>query len=362
VKQHLANKKAAHVQKAHNHELNEQNQQFSALELQKRAAARDLQKTQGELMQTRADAAAKATEDERQGFRDEADARFQRRQEQRAAAQPQAEVTPAEQAHSNGDALATEAGTSATAAAEAASPTALAGQPAASPARAPGGEQQAFAGSGPLQAAEALVAAPFAAAGRAESPGLSGPAAAVQPSALQEHARPAPTPQEAAQEAVARAFGLAPGQRIEHAAGGGHDIVVDSHGHEVQGARVYGEEFRAQQRQEQPGSASGSADGHAQEAVVEVQVSAAPGQRPRKGQTDARRGIVSGLGGGTGMLGSGLADARHEIGVGAAAARKRITANIPGKNENPLVATLASPWLWASVFVLIAAFFLAAFI
>jgi hypothetical protein len=165
---------------------------------------------------------------------------------------------------------------------------------------------------------------------------------------------------------VAEAYELQDGEHVVHAAGGGHNIVVDKHGHEVEGAMQYADEFKFQQRQEQA-RAGAFDDDEATEEEATPEAALDPQQMQERAQAaqQQRRRTGAGVNYGANIvtgLTSGLPNAAHEISAGMSDARKRLTANIPNKNANPVVATLASPWLWASVFVLLAAFFAAAFI
>ncbi|HSX00466.1 MAG TPA: hypothetical protein VLH38_05510 [Patescibacteria group bacterium] len=142
-----------------------------------------------------------------------------------------------------------------------------------------------------------------------------------------------------------KAYEVQHGQHVEHATGGGHNIIVDKHGHEVQNSIEYGEEFQFQRRQEQA-RASASDDNSNNEDGEDV--SSAPPSPPP--------GYAPAL-----SLESGQVDPAHSLPVGipSPTVRQHLLAS---KNSNPIVATIASPWLWAALVVLLLAFFVAAFI
>jgi hypothetical protein len=129
----------------------------------------------------------------------------------------------------------------------------------------------------------------------------------------------------------------------------------------------YADEFKFQQRQEQARAGAFDDDESDDEGAAPQEAALDPAQQQPHAIAAQQQRRRSGAGVNYGAnivtgLASGLPNAAHEIGTGMSDARKRLTANIPSKNENPVVATLASPWLWASVFVLLAAFFIAAFV
>jgi hypothetical protein len=338
IKQHLANKKMERVQKEHRQEVGQLGDQMDSLRLRQQNMQRQIRTGEGQLQETQAAQRVQAAEQQRQ----------QTRTGQQAPA-PAAEAAPQQEFQARAE-QATPGLTAAEVAA--AVPFAAAAE---MPLQQTGGNAEASVASGARsQSAETPVDRVFT----SEAPTAQ---AAAEAAARQE--RTAQTPHQAAQEMVAQAYDLQAGEHIEHAAGGGHNIVVDKHGHEVHDAIVYGDEFQFQKRQEQARAGAYTDEDEDQEQAAAAEAQTAPDQqRRRPGQTNPRRGIVSGLNGPMAVIGSGLADVTHEIGAGPNAIRKRIMANVPSKAQNPVVATFASPWLWASVFVLLAAFFVAAFI
>jgi hypothetical protein len=330
VKQHFANKKLRAQEAAHTKVTEAQGQKIDTLEYNQYHADQKLKRTEGNLQttqneQAKAQRAAAAAESARLN-------QAQHARAEQAAAQSRAGSAP-EQA----------AGMPLTAAEQAVPFAAMA----ANRAPAPAAEQRPFAAPSmetPLQHAAAEI--PFGAAAAAQPSAEGRPsgqpfAAETAPKAVPAAERPPQTAHETAQELVAQAYNLQPGQHIEHATGGGHNIIVDKHGHEVQNAMEYGEEFQFQRRQEQLRSGAFANDSS---------------QGGQGASQDYSNGIITGLG-----IGSGQVNSDHDLPSGAlpTSIRKRLQS---GKRENPIVATVASPWLWASMIVLIIAFFIAAFI
>jgi hypothetical protein len=332
VKQHLANKKMRLQEAAHTKVTEAQGKQIDTLQYNQYHTEQQLKRTENNLQTTQAEQAqtqraAQAAES----------ARLNQEQRDRfvaAAAAREANRNPMpEQAAANIPLTA--------AGAEQAFPQPLM-QEARPAAPAPASYET------PLQYAAAAAEMPFAAAAAGNRPAGAENRPATAPFAGEAAPKPvaeqAPkTPQETAQELVDRAYNLQSGQHIEHATGGGHNIIVDKHGHEVQNAIEYGEEFHAQRRQEQ----------------LKVDVFATDNNGQNAAAHDySDNGIITGLGP---SLGSGQIGVSHELPAGQmpVSPRQRLQA---GRRDNPVVATVTSPWLWASLLVLLAAFFIAAFI
>ncbi|HSX34493.1 MAG TPA: hypothetical protein VLF62_02505, partial [Candidatus Saccharimonadales bacterium] len=357
VKQHLANKQLKRVNEAHNKAAEAQQEKVDTLTYNQHHMGQRLKRTEGQLRETEAAVTAQAT----RAAEDTAIARqHQERMERAIAETPAAVAAPAPQL------------------AERPAPApvqerAFTEQPVRSASEQPlAAERPRPAANAmesmPLQYAAAAAETPFAAASVASAAGAAergAPAAfaaeAQKPAPAPE--RPPQTPEEAAAALVEQAYNLQSGQHVEHAAGGGHNIIVDKHGHEVQDAMVYGDEFKFQQRQEQ--ARAGAFDNDDDDTNANKQ------QRPAEQQHTYNTGIITGLGGGGGGTSGYPAGPQYGAGDPHTNA-KRLPLGIPksvspqhllrAKNQNPLVATVASPWVWASVIVLIVAFFVAAFI
>jgi hypothetical protein len=362
IKQHLANRKLARVQNEHRQEVAGQNERIDSLQVRQQNMQREIRTGEGQLQEARANQLKAADERAREQARAEQAARI-------AGGGAPAAERPAPGAPSVEMPLQAAAST-----VEQSQPQSPAEQAAAA---SPAAEQSVVAGPRsaaemPLSQTGGGVEAAFAAAGGAlgfaETPfdrafSNETPAAAAAEEAAERAVR---TPHEAAQDAVAQAYELQNGEHVIHAAGGGHNIVVDKHGNEVEGAMQYADEFKFQQRQEQA-RAGAFDDDESEDENALPEAALDPQQLQERAQLAQQQRRRSGAGVNYGAnivtgLASGLPNAAHEIGNGMSDARKRLTANIPSKNQNPVVATLASPWLWASVFVLLAAFFVAAFI
>ncbi|HEX7963382.1 MAG TPA: hypothetical protein VF466_02220 [Candidatus Saccharimonadales bacterium] len=322
VKQHLANKKMARQEAVHQRATEKQNEQIHTLEYNQYHTEQKLKRTQAELQENQTQQAARAARAE---------------QAAKLTQQQQAErpVLPAAEA----PAAAVAAGPAAERQPETAPPRA-AQQLRETPLDRPPAYET------PLQYAAAAAELPFA--GRSATGETRGTApfiAEARPNAAPAAERAPQTPEQAAQEAVAKAYELQPGQHIERAAGGGHDIVVDRHGHEVHGAVDYKGEFQSQLRRNQ----------------VNEDVFAATNDNNRPTPNPYDGGIITGLkdaGAGLGYdpaAAGQAASGKYSVGQ----ARQRLQR---GKKQNPVIATMASPWLWASVIVLLVAFFVAAFI
>lgn len=295
VKQHLANKKLRAQQAAHEQAIASQSEHIGNLEYNQYHTQAQLKRTEGQLQQVQAEqaqAGAAAVTMESARLNQEQHERWQRQAAGTAGELPLAPPLETPLQH-------------------------------ASVVEAP------FAG--PLSRAPAAQERPSATAA------FSAEAQKARPRAE----RPPQTPEEAAQAAVEQAYNLQQGQHIEHATGGGHNIIVDKHGHEVQNAMAYGEEFHAQRRQEQ----------------LKADLFATDDQhQPRRpaAQGYATNGIITGLA-------SGQMDADHGLPSGQLPppGRQRL---MPGRKNNPFVASVTSPWLWAALIVLLLAFFVAALI
>jgi hypothetical protein len=354
VKQHLANKKLERVNQEHQKATEAQQEKVDTLNRNQYHMGQRLNRTEAQLRETETAATQQAART--------AEAQSIARQHQERAERAVAEAPLAA-------AAAVEAGRVAERVAEATAPEHTAEAPAPvytaeQPVRQVAERPQVpnRMESTPLQYAAATAETPFAAASAATATGAAERAPAPFAAEAQKVApaaeRPPKTAQEQAAELVEEAYKLQAGEHVERATGGGHDIIVDKHGHEVQGAKVYGEEFKFQQRQEQMRAGVFSDDDDNNK------------QRPAEQQQAYDAGIVTGISGGGGHT-SGYPG----IGYSSAPvppAAKRLPLGIPqsvnpqhllrAKNQNPMVATIASPWLWASVIVLIVAFFIAAFV
>lgn len=331
IKQHLANKKMARQEAAHQQATEKQNEQIHTLEYNQYHTEQKLKRTQTELQENQTQQAARAA-------RAEQAAKLTRQQldrtERVAAERP---VLPAAEA----PAVAVVAGPAAERQPETAPPRATQQLRETPLDRRPTYET-------PLQYAAAAAELPFAgpgATGGGEARGTAPFIAEAKPNAAPAAERAPQTPEQAAQEAVAKAYELQHGQHVERAAGGGHDIVVDKHGHEVHGAVDYKGEFQSQLRRNQ----------------VNEDVFAATdnSNRPTHNPYDASiitglKDAGAGLGYDPGVAGQ-AASGKYSVGQ----ARQRLQRS---KKQNPVVATMTSPWLWASVIVLLVAFFVAAFI
>jgi len=339
VKQHLANKKMQKMNQEHQKASEAQQGQIDTLATTQHHMGERLKQTEGRLQE----AATAATQQAARTAEAQATAREQQERMERAAAEaPLAAPAGGEQP------AATEARAAETAP-----------QRQATPAQESAVVQPNRMESTPLQYAAAAAEIPFAAAAAAGAGNVAErvpvPFAAEAQKTTSTPERSPKTPAEEAAELVEQAYRLQSGEHVEHATGGGHNIIVDSHGHEVQGAMTYGEEFKFQQRQEQvrPGAFNNTDDAS-----------------KRQAQQSYDTGIITGLGGAAG--GNPLAGDNPQLDSGSIGSNKRLPLGIPksvnpqhllrAKNQNPLVATVASPWLWASVIVLVVAFFLAAFI
>ncbi len=144
-----------------------------------------------------------------------------------------------------------------------------------------------------------------------------------------------------AQELVAQAYDLQPGQRVKRSEW--HSVVVDSHGHEVQGAIEYGEEYHHQRRQEQGRAAA--AGGTAAQA---------------QGGSAGYQGMSGGVSPLPGLP-SGQADFAHELPMSQQSPvdpQHRLQAS----SRNPVASVSAGRLLWIALAVLLIAFFLSAFL
>jgi|GEM_PF-4351975 len=191
-----------------------------------------------------------------------------------------------------------------------------------------------------------LIEAPLQQSGVAETIYTARPMGEATSANHQRVAEIIPEPETAPQtttEADAKAYELQSGQHIEHAAGGGHNIVVDKHGHEVQNAIEYGEEFQFQRRQEQARATAASTSSNSPADTTST-----------IGGNAQEYSLVTGLD-------SGQADLSHSLPSGPSSPTTRQHL-LNSKHDNPIVATVASPWLWAALVVLLLAFFAAAFI
>jgi hypothetical protein len=334
VKQHLANKKMQKMNQEHQKAAEAQQQEVDSLKYQQHDMGLRLKQTEGRLQEAEATATRQAT----------------RAAEAQTAEAPLVAPAAVESVVPGGQVAAR--------AAEAVAPQRAAEQQAAPVQESAPIDRPNRMESTPLQYAAAAAEIPFAAASAAAAAGAAerapAPFAVEAQKAAPVAERPPKTPAEEAAALVEQAYQLQSGEHIEHATGGGHNIIVDSHGHEVQGAMVYGEEFKFQQRQEQvrAGAFDNSDDA-----------------RKRQADNNYDAGIITGLGG---SAGSYPAASDPRLGGGTPGSDKRLPLGIPNsvnpqhllraRNQNPLVATVASPWLWASVVVLIVAFFVAAFI
>ncbi len=190
----------------------------------------------------------------------------------------------------------------------------------------------------PLQAA-APNFAPQGVAARAE---FGHPAEALRP----EQAVPAPNQASAAeqvpQDQPGEAITLQKGQHMDRESW--YSVVRGEDGKVVEGAIQYGAALKQEQRAEQtPVFSSGQAQSSGQ---------------PDDQQAQAG-GVLGAAGLGT-MLSSGQAGMGHELAAGGGKrtdVQHRLRA---AAKNNPIVATLASPWLWAGVIVLLITFFAAA--
>ena len=368
VRRHIARRDAAVVEKAHQREINEKNDQAHSLQLRQQILQRTLQNSEAQRM--RAEAARRQQAAEGQGRAGTPQEQSRQVQASGAAAErPAQSVAGAEHI-------------------AASAPAARAEQPR------PAGEAQISAiaaerpaplrasGEIPLQqtggSAEAIFTSNRQATGETSFDRVFGAESPAAPAAAALRAESAPQrPGQAVtqEQAAGQGYDLQAGQHIEHAAGGGHNIIVDSHGHEVQDAMAYGDEFQFQKRQEQVRAAAADDDADEEEARQRAPQGYAPNQRQYSnggGAAFGGGGAASGMPSDYGStiitgLGSGLADVAHEITAGQnqPSMRKRLLAKVPHggqKSDNPVVTTLSSPWLWASVLVLLAAFFAAAFI
>jgi hypothetical protein len=311
IKQHIANKKLTHFQKVSEQEIGKRDEQINALGLEQQTLQRQIRRSEGQALE----AQAMQTARENQARRAEA-----------------AQVRPGEQAMR---------------------PPTQFEQPAATVAAMP---QQPVEQARPYsQAPEQrqftstpVIEAPLQRPGTGETIYTARPAMGERPAnrPLTPEALPKPpvpveqTPQAAAEELVAKAYELQAGQHLEHATGGGHNIIVDKHGHEVQNAIEYGKEFQFQRRQERARAGAFSSSG----------------TNGADSDNQGQYGTV------TGLVGSGQVDSGHSLpsGTSPSTARRHLLSS--GKKENPIIATVASPWLWAALLVLLFAFFTAAFI
>jgi len=312
VKQHLANKRIERIQQANERQVAQQNERMQTMAAEQRNTQYQLQHNEGQLQQQRFQEAAREAQSHQAVQRAEAATQQARDQlQQQRFGQPQA----AERFSATPRTFET-----------------------------------------PLTAATPLAERPFAANT------ATAPRPVEAPRIVPEQPQTVEQAQLAAQELVAKAYELQDGQHVEIAAGGGHAAVMDKYGHLVNNAIEYGDEFKAQQRQEQAkgnvfdtsgsssrraGAGGGGGAGAAGAGVAQGPVQANP-------YAAAGNGIVTGLG-------SGQIGPDHDLPAGTptSAERQRL---LPSKKENPVVATIASPWLWAAIIVLLLAFFTAAFI
>jgi hypothetical protein len=337
IKNHLANKKLKGVQAEHAKQNAAHSEQVNTLERTQHQERQQSQRTEAQLAQTQAEQAkaqreARDAENQRlnqereDGYRAAAAQRLQREPFPGGTPAPERPATPVMETPLQ---------------------------------YAPSGAEMPFAA--------AAAGAGMAAAERPANKVIAGEAAPAAAAAKAEQA--VRTAAEQAQEAVAKAYELQQGEHVEHATGGGHNIIVDKHGHAVEGAITYGQEFRAQQRQEQMRTdlfagadtarqnATAAQPGGIQGASVPGQPGV-PGQYGQPGQptshSDYSSGIITGLG-------SGQVPANHNLPTGQMppSARQHL---LPSKHDNPVVATLSSPWLWAAGMVLVIAFFIAALV
>jgi hypothetical protein len=299
IKQHLANKKLARFQEGARKEVAGLNEKNDHMAMEQQTLKRQVRRNEGQLQEVQAAQSAQAVRANEQALRSE-----------QPAAAPNQQPTPPAAAPNQAPAPAAEQ---------------LARVPAMeAPLQHPGSGEVAFAGGRPE-----VGETPFSRPVTAEFVATRTPTPPEQ----------APNPHAEAQEMVARAYELQAGEHIEHAAGGGHNVIVDRHGHEVQDAIEYGDEFQFQKRQEQVRAGAFTSNNNGS---------------PVSTDNNQAYSIITGLN-------SGQVDPSHGLPLGtpSPAARQRL---LPSKKDNPLVATASSPWLWAAVIVLLAAFFVAAFI
>lgn len=189
----------------------------------------------------------------------------------------------------------------------------------------------------PLQAS-APNFAPLPTVNRAE---FSQPASVLRG----EQAAPAPSQapaEQVPQDQLGEAIKLEEGQHVDRESW--YSVVRGNDGKVVEGAINYGQALKEEQRAEQAPVFSSS-------------------QTQSSGQVDNQQAQAGGALGSAGlgtMLSSGQVDMGHELAAGGskrADVQHRLKA---AAKNNPVVATLASPWLWAGVVVLLITFFAAA--
>lgn len=306
IKQHFANKELAKVRGEGAQRAEQQDQKLSTMAYEQQTMQRQLKSNEGRFQEIQAAEAARANQ-----------ARHRAAEQQPGSA---AEQTP---------------------------------PPAAPAIEAP--LQHPGAGEAVAVAAAAEAAAVAAAPAAKEAAPANSPFTPEAAKAAETAERTAQAIQQAtAQELVEKAYELQKGQHVEHATGGGHDIIVDSHGHEVQGAMNYAAEFQSQQHREQ-GRVTSFGSGSSSTGPASSAGGVGDGAAPAPSAIDSQAySIVTGLG-------SGQVDPSHSLpgGPPSMAQRQHL---LSGKKDNPLAATLTSPWLWAAIIVLLAAFFIAAFI
>ncbi|HKU19026.1 MAG TPA: hypothetical protein VJP80_07225 [Candidatus Saccharimonadales bacterium] len=155
-------------------------------------------------------------------------------------------------------------------------------------------------------------------------------------------------PQELAEREAVQPLEHASQRHVEHSSW--HNIVVDEHGHEVQGAIQYGEAFQQERRQEQ---------------VPTVSASASP--LSDASQQNGFGASVGSLPGGVNPLldlSSGQVSAGHGLPAASGSVPVDVEHRLPA-HERPrgqVQSTITSPWLWLGIGLLLLAFFTAAFL
>jgi hypothetical protein len=162
-----------------------------------------------------------------------------------------------------------------------------------------------------------------------------------------------PLEQQQAQELVAKAFELEPGQHVEHSAW--HNIVVDERGREVQGAITYGEAFQQERQKEQAVAAVSDDQQQQQQRPADT---GAPGGVPGFASPSS---FANPYAANNPLLQSGQINPPNQLQAGQPSPVDP-QHRLEDDTRTPLAAAVANPWLWAGVTVLLVAFFAAALI
>lgn len=319
IKQHLANKKLSRFRQASEQEIGQRDEKLDALALDQQTLQRRVKRSESQLQETyvrqrRAESSAQLAGAERPIM--SGGQAMEAATEQPVAPSRQSEASVAQQAR-----------------AESAFTT-------------PQGQVLERRSTSPL------MEAPLQQSGVAEtmysarpSIGEAAPTNRQRVAEIIPEPQPETAPQNTTEADATKAYELQSGQHIEHATGGGHNIIVDKHGHEVQNAIEYGEEFQFQRRQEQARATTSSTSDSTTADADSTSATSSGAQEYN---------LVTGLD-------SGQVDLSHSLSPGPPSPTTRQHL-LNSRHDNPVIATIVSPWLWAALVVLLLAFFVAAFI